>query len=168
MLWERLSGGLCAAGGCAAATAHRAVAAATFSAAQKVRSSPCASRSCPIRPILPMAPSATYAHSALADTSTRVAALADHIASTARVAGVISAAIAATADLSAACRGRFRQGSHMRKMLHVRVRVAACTAVALPEAATAVAARERLWSTAHKPTATRVAAERRAARASQR
>ena len=36
MLWERLSGGLCAAGGCAAATAHRAVAAATFSAAHKV------------------------------------------------------------------------------------------------------------------------------------
>ena len=32
----RLSGVLCAAGGCAAATAHRAVAAATFSAAQKV------------------------------------------------------------------------------------------------------------------------------------
>ena len=36
ILWERSSGGLCVAGGCAAAAASWAVAAATFLAAQKV------------------------------------------------------------------------------------------------------------------------------------
>ena len=55
MLWERPSGSLCVGGGCAAAAAHRAVAAATFLAEWKVCRSPQALNSCPTSLIPPVA-----------------------------------------------------------------------------------------------------------------
>ena len=49
------------------------------------------------------------AHSALTGTAMRGAAIANDLAPTARVSGVVAAAVAVTADLSTACRGGIRE-----------------------------------------------------------
>ena len=60
-------------------------------------------------------PSDHRARSALAGTSTRAAERAGGFGATAHVPGVVAVAIAATADLSAAHRGRFREVRRVRK-----------------------------------------------------
>jgi hypothetical protein len=69
----------------------------------------------------------TGARSALTGTSMRVAAAADGVALTARVPGVVAAAVASTANVSGALRDCLHEVRAARKKCRVHVREATCT-----------------------------------------